>query len=284
MSHAIKAILLDVDGTLTNDQKVITPRTREALLRCQEQGVVLVLASGRTANGLSRYAADLDLAHHGGVLVCYNGAKSLNCQTGQVYFEQSLTVEQGKRVLEHLKGFEVAPVIDRDDYMYVNDCFFTIHRDGKPWLVIQYEGHSNNYLLCEKRDLAAFADWRINKILTAGEPDYLQEHWQEMAAPFEGELTSMFTAPHYFEYTPLGVDKVRALKDTFAVLGIDQSEVMSFGDAQNDLTMIKWAQLGVAMGNAVDEVKAEADYVTADNNSDGIADALQTLLPDLLGS
>jgi len=282
MACNIKAILLDIDGTLTNDDKVITPRTREALLKAQDKGVVLVLASGRTATGLSRYAADLDLANHGGVLVCYNGAKSLNCQTGEVYFEQSLTVEQGKRVLEHMKQFDVAPVIDHDEYMYVNDAFFTIQRNGEPWYIIEYEGHSNNYLLCEKRDLAATAEWPINKILNAGQPEYLQEHWREMAAPFEGELSSMFTAPHYFEFTPLGVDKVRALKDTFAVLGIDQSEVMSFGDAQNDLTMITWAQVGVAMGNAVDEVKAQADYVTGTNNEDGIADALEHLVPELV--
>jgi Cof subfamily protein (haloacid dehalogenase superfamily) len=280
MAQSIKAILLDIDGTLTNDDKVITPRTRDALLKAQEKGVILVLASGRTA-GLSTYAATLDLANHNGVLVCYNGAKSLNCQTGQVYFEQSLTVDQGKRVLEHMKKFDVAPVIDHEEYMYVNDAFFTIERDGKPWHIIEYEGHSNNYLLCEKRDLAATAEWPINKILTAGQPEYLQEVWQEMQAPFEGELSAMFTAPHYFEFTPLGVDKVRALKDTFDVLGIDQSEVMSFGDAQNDLTMIKWAQIGVAMGNAVDEVKAQADYVTGDNNSDGIADALERLVPEL---
>ena len=282
MALGIKAILLDIDGTLTNDDKVITPRTQQALLKCQEKGVILVLASGRTANGLSRYAADLDLAHHNGVLVCYNGAKSLNCQTGQVYFEQSMTVEQGARVLEHMKNFNVAPVIDHGQYMYVNNCFFTIERDGKPWYILEYEAHSNNYKLCEKHDLAAFVDWRINKILNAGQPEYLQKVWQDMAAPVEGELSSMFTAPHYFEFTPLGVDKVRALKDTFAELGISPDEVMSFGDAQNDLTMIKWAKVGVAKGNAVDEVKAEADYVTSSNNEDGIADALEALVPELL--
>ncbi|MBR3316895.1 MAG: HAD family phosphatase [Atopobiaceae bacterium] len=283
MAHGIRAILLDIDGTLTNSEKVITPRTREALLKAQEKGVVLVLASGRTATGLSTYAADLDLANHNGVLVCYNGAKSLNCQTGEVYFEQALTIEQGKRVLEHMKKFDVAPVIDHGEYMYVNDVFFSLpNQSTYPTLIIQYEGHSNNYLLCEKRDLAEFCDFPLNKILTAGDPTYLQEHWREMAAPFEGELSSMFTAPVYYEFTPLGVDKVRALKDTFEVLGIDQSEVMSFGDAQNDLTMIEWAEIGVAMGNAVDEVKAKADYVTLDNNSDGIAYALERLVPELL--
>ncbi len=283
MTTNIKAILLDIDGTLTNTQKKITPRTREALLKAQEKGVVLVLASGRTATGLSTYASELDLAHHGGVLVCFNGAKSLNCQTGEVYFEQALTVEQGKRVLEHMKNFDVAPVIDHGEYMYVNDVFFSLpNQDVFPTLIIEYEGHSNNFLLCEKRDLAAFCDFPLNKILNAGDPSYLQEHWREMAAPFEGELTAMFTAPVYFEFTPLGVDKVRALKDTFAALGIDQSEVMSFGDAQNDRTMIEWAQVGVAMGNAVDEVKAVADYVTLDNDHDGIAYALEELTPELL--
>jgi Cof subfamily protein (haloacid dehalogenase superfamily) len=96
-----------------------------------------------------------------------------------------------------------------------------------------------------------------------------------MGAPFEGELSAMFTAPHYYEFTPLGVDKTRALKETFSVLGIDRSEVISFGDAQNDQSMIEWAGIGVAMGNAVDEVKAVADYITLSNNDDGIAAALE---------
>ena len=283
MATDIKAILLDVDGTLTNDAKDITPRTRDALLKCQEKGVVLVLASGRTANGLSRYAAELQMECHGGVLVCFNGAKSLNCETGRVYFEQSMTVEQGKRVLEHMKKFNVAPVVDHGEYMYVNNCFFTITRpDGSTWYILEYEAHSNNYKLCEKHDLAKYVDWRINKILNAGQPEYLQEVWQDMAAPFEGELSAMFTAPHYFEFTPLGVDKVRALQDTFAVLGITPDQVISFGDAQNDLTMIKWAKIGVAMGNAAPEVREQADYVTGSNNEDGIADALEHLVPELL--
>ena len=88
----------------------------------------------------------------------------------------------------------------------------------------------------------------------------------------------MFTAPYYFEFTPLGVDKTRALKETFAKLGIDRSEVIAFGDAQNDQSMIEWSGTGVAMGNAVDEVKAVADYVTDTNNEDGIAKALARLL------
>jgi len=277
----IKAILLDIDGTLTNDDKVITERTRDALLRAQSKGVILVLASGRANMGLTGFADVLDMKNNNGVFVCFNGAKAMNYQTGEVYFQQVLTADQGKRVLEHMHNFEVCPIYDKGAYMYLENAFFTIQRDGEPWTIAEYEAHNNNYLLCEVKDNAAFMDWELNKILVAGQPEYLQEHWQEMAAPFEGELSSMFTAPFYYEFTPLGVDKTRALKETFSVLGIDASEVIAFGDAQNDLSMLKWAGTGVAMGNAVDEVKEASDYVTLSNNEDGIAAALEKLAPEL---
>lgn len=270
-----KAILLDIDGTLTNDQKVIAPRTRDALLAAQDDGAVLVLASGRPSMGLTGFADVLHMKDHNGVFVCFNGAKSINCQTNEVYFQQTLSVDQGKRVLEHMHEFDVCPIYDRDAYMYLENAFFTIERDGSPWNIAEYEAHNNNYLLCEVADNAAFMDWELNKILVAGQPEYLQKVWKQMATPFEGELSSMFTAPFYYEFTPLGVDKTRALSETFATLGIDRSEVIAFGDAQNDQSMIEWAGTGVAMGNAVDEVKAVADYVTLSNNDDGIAAALE---------
>lgn len=278
----IKAILLDIDGTLTNSQKEITPKTRDALLAAQDKGVILVLASGRADVGLHRFADILDMKHHQGVFVAFNGAKSLNYETGEVYFEQAMTVDQGRRVLEHMKHFDVASVIDCGEFMYTNDAYFTIQRDGAPWNIVEYEAHNNGFLVCEQRDLAACVDWGINKILNAGEPAYLQEVWQEMYAPFEGELSAMFTAPFYYEFTPLGVDKSRALAETFTALGIDPSEVAAFGDAQNDQTMIEWAGCGVAMGNAVDEVKAVADYVTLSCDEDGIAAALEHLYPELV--
>jgi Cof subfamily protein (haloacid dehalogenase superfamily) len=279
----VKAILLDIDGTLANDEKRITPDTAAALKAAQDKGVTLVLASGRADVGLHSFADALDMGSHGGVFVAFNGAKSLNYQTGEVYFEQAMTVEQGRRVLEHMKRFDVASCIDYGPYMITNDAYFTIDWKGAPWEIVEYEAHNNGFLVREEADLAAKVDWGIAKILNAGQPEYLQEVCQEMSAPFEGELSAMFTAPYYYEFTPLGVDKARALRETFAALGIEASEVAAFGDAQNDRTMLEWAGCGVAMGNAVDEVKQIADYVTASNNEDGIAVALEHLYPSLVG-
>ena len=115
-------------------------------------------------------------------------------------------------------------------------------------------------------------------VLVAHAVAYLQAHYEEMYAPFKQTLSGMFTADWYFEYTAPGIDKARALEGALPKLGIDASEVVSFGDGQNDKSMIEWAGTGVAMGNAVEEVKAVAQMVTADNNEDGIAVTLDKLL------
>ena len=271
----IRAILLDIDGTLTNDKKEITPKTREALLKAQENGVRLALASGRPDQGLVKFAKILEMEKHHGIFVCYNGAKVMDCQSGEVYFDQAMSIEEAKAVLEHMIKFDVSPIIARGEYMYTNDVYSGfLERNGDPINIIEYESRSNGYLLAEKRDLAEFVDFPVEKILNAGEPDYLQAHYEEMMEPFKDTLSCMFTAPVYFEFTAKGVDKAKAIDTAFRKMGYSPCELMAFGDAQNDLSMLKYAGIGVAMGNAVEEVKEAADYVTLSNNDDGIAAAL----------
>lgn len=278
---AIKVILLDIDGTLTNSKKEITPKTKEALLKAQANGVVLVLASGRTQNGLKRYGEELDMYNNNGLFICCNGAEVVNVQTKEKIFKQCLSIEDGKAILEHLKKFDVVPMVASGEYMYTNDVFNnTIPFRGQPFNVMQYESRSNGYLLCEKKDLSAWCNEELPKILTFADPDYLQEHYKEMAEPF-GHLSSMFTAPFYYEFTATGVDKTKAIKESLVKLGYSKDEMIAFGDAQNDKSMVEFAGIGVAMGNAVDELKAVADEVTASNEEDGIALSLYKHLPEI---
>ena len=186
---AIKVIIMDIDGTLVNDEKVITPLTKETLLKAQEKGVRLILASGRPTSGLLKLAEELDMRNHHGLFVCFNGSKVVDCQSHETLYNHAISVEDSKAILEHLKNFKARPMFDKDEYMYVNDVFDnTITYKGKPFNVMQYESRGNNYILCEKRDLAAFADFEINKILTFGDPDYLQAHYKEMMEPFKDRL------------------------------------------------------------------------------------------------
>ena len=275
----MKEIVLDIDGTLLNDQKQISPKTKQALIKAQENGIKVILASGRPTKAMVKFAKELEMDKHNGLLISYNGAKVTNIQTGEVLFNQVLPQELAVQVLEHLKKFNVIPMINDDEYMYVNNVFGGMIRiNGESFNIIQYESRGGDFLLQEKADLAEFAKSPLNKILIAGEAEYLANAAKEIYAPFKATLNGAFSAPFYFEITDKGIDKAKALEVVNQNLGIKPFEVISFGDAQNDTSIIKYAGVGVVMGNAKEDMKKIADFVTLSNNEEGIAYALEKYL------
>ncbi|WP_195990201.1 Cof-type HAD-IIB family hydrolase [Clostridium sp. D53t1_180928_C8] len=270
-----KVIVMDVDGTLVNSEKKITLNTKKALIQAQKQGVILILASGRPTSGLIDLTKELEMDKYNGLIVSFNGSKIIDCTTNEVLFNETMSVEEGQAVLNHMKKFNVIPMIDKDKYMYVNDVFNNeIEVDGKAFNVIQYEARGGKFKLCEKEDLADFADYPLNKILTAASPKYLEKYHKEMMEPFKNSLSCMFTAPFYFEFTAKGIDKAKALDTVLRKLGYNKDEIIAFGDGHNDSSMVKYAGLGIAMDNAVKELKDIADYITLSNDEDGIAHAI----------
>lgn len=275
----IKAIVLDIDGTLLNDEKEISAKTKETLITAQENGVKVILASGRPTTGMQKHVKELQMDKYEGFIVSFNGACVIDCKTEEVLFNQAMSVEDSKAILEHLKQFDVKPMIDKEDYLYVNDVFDnTLTLPTGEFNIIEYESRGGNFKLCEIDDLAAFVDFPLNKILVAGEPDYLQKHYKKIQAPFEDRLNAMFTAPVYFEFTDKGIDKAKALDSVLPDFGIHANEIISFGDGHNDHSIIEYAGVGVAMANAVDDLKEAADEITLSNNEDGIAVMLEKYL------
>ena len=284
----INAILLDIDGTLTNSKKEITPKTKEALMKAQEAGIRLAVVSARTENGLKRFGRWLDFEDHHGILVACNGAYIKDMQTNEVILDQSMPAELVSSILEHLKKYDVIPLVAEGEYMYTNDVFSGMlklkEEDGstKDFSVIQYESRSNEFILCEKKDLADFfKDKPEPKILVAGQPETLSAVAGEMAAPFKESTTNGFTASFYYEFNPKGVSKATAIEQAFTKLGIQPDEMMAFGDQMNDIPMLKYCKYGIAMGNAIDEAKEAAYDVTLDNDHDGIAEAIYKYIPEL---
>jgi cof-like hydrolase len=276
---AIKVIIMDVDGTLTNSKKQITPKTKEMLIAAQNKGIKLVLASGRPVSGLIGLAKELEMEKHHGLLVSFNGSKVVDCQTKEVLFNQTMRIEDAREVLEHMKNFKVYPLIDKGNYLFVNDVYKgMITYQNEKIDIIQYEARGGNFKLCEIEDLSSFVDFPLNKILTAGDPEYLNEHYQDMMEPFKERLNCMFTAPFYFEFTAKGIDKAKALDSVLKPMGFQQEEMVAFGDGDNDATMLSYAGIGVAMDNAQDSLKKIADKITLSNEEDGIAVMLETLL------
>ncbi len=280
---SVKVIVLDIDGTLVNNDKKISQATKDALLKVQEkENVKLILASGRPTRGLSYLAQELEMDKHHGFLISFNGSKIIDAQSQEVLYNQTMDVKTAKEVLNHLKKFDVRPIIDKDDYMYVNnvyDCYIPFN--GEIVNIIEIESREARYKLCEVDDLAEFLDYPLNKILTAAPYDYLKDNYQAMYEPFKDRLNGMFTSEVFFEFTDKNVDKAQALEKVLLPLGYKKEEIMAIGDGQNDKSMIEFAGHGIAMGNAIDEVKEIADYISLSNEEDGVAHVVYKYFPNL---
>ena len=275
----LKAIILDIDGTLVNSHKKISDRTKKVLLDAQNKGVKLILASGRPIRGMLDLIHELEMDKHHGLVVAYNGASVMDCESKEIVFNKAMTPLEAQSVLNHVKNFEVIPMVAKEDTMYVNNVYNgMLNYKNNPINIIEYESRGGNYLLCEKSDLAEFVDFPLNKILLAGDPEYLKQNHMKISEPFIGKLSSMFTAAFYYEFTAQGIDKANALNEVLVPMGIKPEDTISFGDGQNDLSIINFAGIGVAMGNAVDELKKAADEITLSNDEDGIALVLERYL------
>ena len=262
-------IAMDLDGTLTNDQKVITEKTKAALMAAQEKGIRLALASARPSPGLFKERDALRLQDHGGILMSYNGGRIVDAATGRVLFETAMDIEQTRWVLRKLESLPVTPILDDGVQFYVTD---------KTAYKVDYECRNNNMTCTEVENLADFLHFAPIKILMSAQPEEIHRIQQRIAQFLPENLTVVQTAAFYLEIIPAVINKGQGIRDICGVLGIDTEQVITFGDAQNDIPMLQAAGMGVAMGNATDAVKAAADMVTLGNNEDGIAAALEKLL------
>ena len=269
MDKSIKLIALDLDGTLNDDQKQITPRTLAALLEAQRRGIRLALASARPSPGLFRERDILHMQEYGGILMSYNGGRIVDAATGKVLFETAMERSLAKDVLRRLEQLPVTPILDDGVRFYVTDP------EGYK---VAYECQ-NNQMTCQQVDnLADFLCFSPVKILMSVLPEQLKAVQEQIAAWLPDELWVVQTAPFYLEIIPRSIHKGQGICDICRVLGIGTEEVVAFGDAENDIPMLKQAGTGVAMGNAPPAVKSAADLVTLSNNDDGIAFALVKLL------
>ena len=264
-----KLIAMDLDGTLNNDQKIITEKTKAVLMAAQKRGIRLALASARPSPGLFKERDILHLQDHQGILMSYNGGRIVDAQTGKVLFETSMDLEETKAVLRQLESLPVTPILDDGSQFYVTS------KDGYK---VDYECKNNNMVCTEVGNLADFLTFAPVKILMSVQPEELLKVQKQIAGFLPESLTVVQTAPFYLEVIPKVINKGQGIRDICAVLGIDPAQVISFGDAANDIPMLEAAGMGVAMGNAQEAVKAAADMVTLSNNEDGIAAALEKLL------
>ena len=264
-----KMIVLDLDGTLTNDKKKITPRTKEALMQAQTAGVHIVLASGRPTYGIVPLAEELKLKENGGFILAFNGGKIIDCSNDKVLFEQKLD-EQLVPLL-----YQEAMKAGLEILTYQGEGIATTNKNDK---YVEHEAFINKMPIVQYDDFLNQLVYPINKCLIVGDPTPLHKLELRLAKELEGKMEVYRSADFFLECVPLGIDKARSLDRLISTLGIQQEEVIACGDGYNDLSMIRFAGLGVAMANAAKDIQSEADFVTLSNEEDGVAHVVERFI------
>ena len=257
-----KLIVLDLDGTLTNNKKEITPHTRETLIKAQEMGIKVVLASGRPTYGVAPIAEKLELEKYEGYILSYNGGEIIDWKTRDLMY---------KNLLDH----DILP------YLYQcakNNDFAILTYDGQYVLT---EKPEDEYVLKEAflnvmqpkkvENFLEAVTHPIAKCLIVGEATRLAVLEKEMHEHLKDRMGVFRSEPYFLELVPKGIDKARSLAVLLEELGFRKEEMIAIGDGFNDLSMIQYAGLGVAMANAQEVVKENADYITLSNEEDGVA-------------
>lgn len=269
LTSPFRLIALDLDGTLTNSDKVITPHTFEVLMRAQAAGVRLVLCSGRPTYGIAALARQLKLEENGGFVLSCNGANIIDWTTGDLLFRQPLEARFLPQLLELADAHEL-PLLT-----YRGDCILATRNDS---VYLDEEARINQMPVEVVTDFIAEAsrlEGGAPKCLIPGDPELLVELEEKMKTIFGDALSISRSAPFFLEIMAPGVGKDHSLARLLAQLGLSREQLIAFGDGFNDLTMLRFAGMGVAMANAAEEVKAVADFVTLSNDEDGVGHAVE---------
>ena len=264
-----KVLALDLDGTLTNSDKKITDKTKESIFRAMEKGVKVVLASGRPVLGIERLAKELELDKKGGYILAYNGGQIIECNTGNIISENTVDMSYYYDICECGHKFDVSVLTYNDKGV--------ISEDDAAKYVIK-EGYNNTIPVIKVDSLYESVKKPVVKFMIVGEPDELKRALEYMQDKFEGKLNVFLSEPYFMEVTPLGIEKASSLERLLTYLGLTKEELMAVGDGLNDIPMLKYAGLAVAMDNAYDETKEHSDFITKSNNEDGVGYAVDKFI------
>lgn len=261
-----RAIALDLDGTLTNHDKVVTPKTREALLKAESLGAVIILASGRPTYGIEPVAECLELNKRGGYILSYNGGNIVNAKTGEKLFSQFLPDAVLPILYRYAKEHHHALL------GYVGNEIITEMPDDQ---YVKEESRINKMNIRQVDNLLEALEPHPTKLLMTGDPKDMLQAENDLVAELGEKMDIFRSAPFFLELVPKGIDKAQSLLRLLSQINLTPADMIAFGDGYNDLSMLKLAGMGVAMENAAPEVRADADYVTLSNEEDGVAAALE---------
>lgn len=267
MAGRVRLIVIDIDGTLLNSRKVVTEANKRALARAAESGVTVAVATGRVFHSIRHILADLGLDIPA---IVHNGSLIKTAFSEEII--SHLAVDRGvaAELVLDVAGQGFAPMAFYDDELYMDRI-----PDIEPLQVYLTLADLEPTLVPNLAEFIASRAEEPTHIGICGEEGEIAAAYTRLSGTYAGRL---YVARSYFTMLEMhhpGVSKALAVERLAEKLGIQREEVMAIGDGYNDLEMLKYAGIGVAMGNAPEEVKAAADYVTHTNDMSGVAVAVR---------
>ena len=261
-----KLIALDMDGTLLNKEKKVTDRTKKAIQAAREKGVTVVLATGRPIDGVTRYLEELDMFTDKDYVLTYNGGLVQKTKSREVISKVGLL------------GSDLHYLYSLSKKLGVNIHGFSEERGlitpkANPYTDIEAEINNIKYTIDDYSDISD--DHSFIKIMMIDAPENIDSAMENLPKEVYEKYTVVRSSDIFLEVLNKEVNKGVGVELLAKHLGVNQSEIITMGDAGNDLHMIEYAGMGIAMANASDDVKAAANYITESNNEDGVAKAIE---------
>ena len=267
----IKLIAIDMDGTLLNSKKELLDETKQYFKNFHNKNTetLLVLCTGRPETGIRPYIKDLGYLEENHYIISQNGANIYESRTGKRVMDAFLDSAAIQKWIELGKKHGISVMGAGVDYYY---CF---DQEPTEWMEFDVKLVSGKLKRIPTKESL---NTDFYKILLMGDEEQLNEFETFIPQEWRDEFYVVRSQKYLVEVLTKGVNKAFGLEKLAQKLNIQPSEIVAIGDAANDIEMLEYAGLAIAMGNASEEVKAIADSVTDTNENNGVIKAIDKLI------
>ena len=261
-------IIFDMDDTLLTSENKVSETTKDYLLKVQQLGYKLTLASGRPTEGMLAVAKELELDKYGSYIMSYNGGQTIDVANQTVIAKQSVSKAYFDRIV---------------DFCRQQDMLVLTYYEGQ--IVIEgthkymgVEAELTGMPMIQVDDIKAHVQTDVPKAMAVADEDKVAHMFATEATQFTDDLAVTISKPFFLEFMSKGVSKGAAIRSLAEQRQLSVDNMIAFGDSANDLDMIETVGTGIAMGNALEIVKEKAQHVTKSHDADGIPFILAQLL------
>ena len=264
MDVKVKLIAIDVDGTLVNSKKELSIENIEAIKYAVDKGIKVMIASGRPLSGIKQYEMPFE---EDIPFITFNGAMVVRKDSNKILYNKTIDFEEAYNILKYIYDNNINVVVWSNSKLYVN----VISETTKNY------GFKSGCAPVLSFDINQMCDDGVNKILLYGENKDLLRYKDDIVK-ISNKVNLEFSSPYYLEIFNIEASKGNAVKALCEYYGFSKDEALTIGDNFNDLSMLKYSGISVAMGNSPDEIKKMCTFVTKTNEESGVAHAIYSLI------